>query len=99
GPGETRPFGSNPMGNEAGVPLGFHFGRTIMTHEIMGGQVTSEVKEKSPHLIATRGRCGRSGMTKICRGCDRWRERSSFELPDCAGRPNASDHAGRGARA
>jgi hypothetical protein len=55
GPGETRPFGSNPMGNEAGVPLGFHFGRTIMTHEIMGGQVTSEVKEKSPHLIATRG--------------------------------------------
>ena len=55
GPGETRPFGSNPMGNEAGVPLGFHFGRTIVTHEIMGGQVTSKIKEKSPHLIATRG--------------------------------------------
>jgi hypothetical protein len=55
GPGETRPFGSNPMGNEASVPLGFHFGRTIVPHEVMGGQVTSEIKEKSPHLIATRG--------------------------------------------
>jgi hypothetical protein len=39
------------MGNEAGVPLGFHFGRTIMPHEIMGGQVASKVKEKSPHRI------------------------------------------------
>jgi hypothetical protein len=43
------------MGNEAGVALGFHFGRTIVPHEIMGGQVTSKIKEKSPHLIATRG--------------------------------------------
>jgi hypothetical protein len=55
GPGETRPFGSNPMGNEAGVPLGLHVGRTIVPHEIMGGQVTSKVKEKSLHGIKTRG--------------------------------------------
>jgi hypothetical protein len=41
------------MGNEAGVPLGFHVGRTIVPHEIMGGQVTSEIKEKSPHGIKT----------------------------------------------
>jgi hypothetical protein len=70
GPGETRSFGSNPMSNEAGVPLGFHFGRTIVPHEVMGGQVASEVKEKSPHWIKTRGGFGCSGITKICRGCD-----------------------------
>jgi hypothetical protein len=43
------------MSNEACVPLGFHFGRAIMPHEIMGGQVTGKVKEKSPHRIKTRG--------------------------------------------
>ena len=71
GPGETRSFGSNPMSNEAGVPLGFHFGRTIVPHEVMGGQVASEVKEKSPHRFATRGWFGRSEITEISRGCDR----------------------------
>jgi hypothetical protein len=70
-PGETRPFGSNPVGDEAGVPLGFHFGCTIVPHEIMGGQVPSEVKEKSPHRFATRGWFGRSEITEISRGCDR----------------------------
>ena len=92
-PGETRPFGSNPLRDEAGVPLGFHFGCAIVPHEIMGGQVSREVKEKSPHRSSTRGWFSRSEIAEISRGCDRWPERTSSRSCPICPNPNASRYA------